>query len=464
MNNNEDVNYETLLSTIVNARLIYNTIEEYENKLDIHSLHNNGVRRCFNTNQKLKTAYRFFQVETRNLTHEELDLDEVLFDYSNAWQFYKKNLSRRRNPEELINDLLNYYYPPFRSDSLTTSKKELFDKIVDNDINVPILILLMLKVLPGFDSKDGNLYSISSHYARVLEILETFTKGNIFFSVFPSIIQAREEIHKSRITLIYYTQLILNMYVSYLDSQSLYEQTSLIKQKSIDLDLEGYWNQCSGTLDSTIFWQLEHALNDGTYFVTYWHKDADNRITGIRYTMYLCESADRKLMAYILHPQAVKHRIKGLPYTDKDNVWYKMDMPTKIAPTNLLFERMMSSDFWPNTFNIQRVESNLVIETYDKWLKSCDKYIKFKEFEYLFIPNLYAATIDALYIPKDDDHYYKVPRDAYPGLENVQLDDLAGIMTMGSKEYIVFDELLLYIETSKEQLSKYNIEIVDSIK
>ncbi len=444
--------------------MIYNTIEEYEDRLDLHSLHNNGVRRCLNTLQKLRSTFRDFQVETLCLTHDQLNLENILCEYYAAWNFYKKNLSRRRNAESLVIELLNYYYNLPSVSNITSTKESLFKSIIDDDINLPILILLMLKVLPGFDSKDGNVINITASFHKVTSLLEEFTSGNTCFSVLPAILQAKEEEYKSRITLIYHTSRIINMYSSYKDSDSIYELSAQMKQNIIDLDLEGYWNQCAGQLNSTIFCHIEHALNDGSYFVTTWHKDSENLLTGIKYTMNLSLALNDKLMAYVLHPQAIKQRIKGLPYTDEDNVWYETNIPSTDSPKALRFTRMMNSNYWPKTLNLTRVSDPKVIARYEKWLSNYVKEIPYEDMEYNFIPNLYASTPDNLYIPKDDGTFYKIPRTACEGLDNIQLGDLAGIMTIGDKQYIVFDDILLYIEINEEQLDKYGIKIVDSIK
>lgn len=44
------------------------------------------------------------------------------------------------------------------------------------------------------------------------------------------------------------------------------------------------------------------------------------------------------------------------------------------------------------------------------------------------------------------------------------MDDDVGTMTMNGRTYLVFDELLLYINASRKELQKYGIERVGSIK
>ena len=47
--------------------------------------------------------------------------------------------------------------------------------------------------------------------------------------------------------------------------------------------------------------------------------------------------------------------------------------------------------------------------------------------------------------------------------EQIQLNDNVGLMTMNNSTFIVFDELSLYIPTTKNELRKYGIEKVNYI-
>ena len=73
----EEPKYEEWLTTIVNTRFLYNTMEEIEVKLDNHSIHSNGIKRSFNTPQKMRSAFRDLKVEAYSLTDETLLLDKV---------------------------------------------------------------------------------------------------------------------------------------------------------------------------------------------------------------------------------------------------------------------------------------------------------------------------------------------------------------------------------------------------
>lgn len=78
---------------------------------------------------------------------------------------------------------------------------------------------------------------------------------------------------------------------------------------------------------------------------------------------------------------------------------------------------------------------------------------------------MYAITKDHIYIPTENDgEYYQVPKAACEGLDKVQFGDSVGTMRMGNKIYIVFDEILLYIPTTPEELEHYGIERVTRIE
>ena len=88
----ETAKYEEYLTIIANTRLIYNTMEELENMLDNYSIHNNGIKRCFPTLQKMRSAYRDLKVEVELMTDGIVNLDRLIMHYRKAWDFFHENL------------------------------------------------------------------------------------------------------------------------------------------------------------------------------------------------------------------------------------------------------------------------------------------------------------------------------------------------------------------------------------
>jgi len=76
-----------------------------------------------------------------------------------------------------------------------------------------------------------------------------------------------------------------------------------------------------------------------------------------------------------------------------------------------------------------------------------------------------SDTQDAIFIPIGEDKgYYKVPKSSIEGLDRITIDDNVGTMTMNKRQYIVFDEFLLYIPATGNELRKYCITKVDHIE
>jgi len=450
--------YEEWLTVIANTRLVYNTMDELEDVLDNHSIHNNGIKRCFGTPQRMRAAFRDLKEEASLMTEGMVNLEKLLVHYKKAWIFFRDNLARRISPKEVALELLQYCYPPYLKAGISKKKAAIFEEVVRQNINVPLLVLMLLKIIPSYASKEGDVQDMADRYEQAMCLLEEFTKDGIFFNILPTITLARSEKCKSRLVLLYNVSKILDTYEAYVDSKGVYLTSSNTKLSSVDINLEGYWNECDGQLLFTDFWQFEEALNEGCYFLTHWHKDSENRLTGIRYTLFLSESVDGRLVAYILHPEAIKHRMKGLAYTDADNVWYVTDMPAEDAPDRLFFNRLIASNVWNLKLNLTRVTDAAVLEQYEAWLNKCELSKPFEYLEYEFFPNIYAITREYLYIPSGEEgEYFKVPRNAHEGFDQITLSDNVGTMKMNGRIYIAFDELLLYIGTTKNELKQYGI-------
>lgn len=460
-----NIRYEERLTTIANTRLIYNTMDELEDMLDNRSIHSNGIKRSFITQQKLRSAYRDLRVEVELMTDGIINLDQLMEDYQRTWIFFKEKLYRRANPEDIAIDLLSYCYPPYHREGISTKKSVLFEQIIEENISIPFLVLMLMKAIPGYDSKNGDLTDISVQFERVMNLLERFTGYGTMFKSLPAITRAREEENKSRLMLIYHVSQILETYESYSENSNLYDTANNIKTHLYNLDIVGFWNEYDGKLDSTDFWQIEDALEYGTYFLTHWRKDSENRLTGIRYTLFILEGPDGKLIYYMVHPEAIKHRMKGIAYDDGDHVWYQTEWMDDM-PTNIPLQRLMYSGVWPVKINLTRCVDENVVSQYNRWINhDCELIKPYEYLEYEFHPNIYAITRTHIYISSEnEEEYYKVPISAQEGFEHIQTNDNVGTMIMNGKTYLVFDELMLYLPISPKILKEYGIEIVEHIE
>ena len=142
-------------------------------------------------------------------------MDSVLSFYQSTWQFYRQHLYRRTNPEQIAFELLSYCYSSDKRGSVRTKKQAIYEQVEDEEIHVPCLILLLMKALPGYDSKEGDVTEMPRQYERVMQLMERFVANNPTFNLTPPVIRAREEENKCRLMLLAHVSRILNVYESY---------------------------------------------------------------------------------------------------------------------------------------------------------------------------------------------------------------------------------------------------------
>ena len=105
----------------------------------------------------------------------------------------------------------------------------------------------------------------------------------------------------------------------------------------------------------------------------------------------------------------------------------------------------MYSSVWKKQINHTRCTDPDVVAQYDRRIKTdCTIENKYRNLEYTFTINLYAVTATHLYIQTDKE------------------GDVCTLV-MGNKTYLVFDELLLFIRTTREELPRDGIEKVSQI-
>lgn len=456
--------YESWLITIANTRLIFNRMEEMEEFFDA-TIHGNGVKRMFTKPQQMRSAFRDLTIEVLEQTEGYVVLENILMDYKQAWTFYKENLARRSNPETLPMDLLIYCYSPNMRTTVAKKRQEIFGRAVDEGVSTVLLLLIMMKALPGYDSREGDPEDFAVTYEKVMQLLAEFT-GSSSFDILPAISRAREEAQKTRMKLIYHTANILSVYDAFVRKNGLYEQSETMKRSLVDMDLDGYWNECGGALLNSQFWHFQRAEMPGTYFATYWEKDADNNLKGTRYAAFFLENDQGEHTLYMVHPENMKHRVENKPLSDIDHAWYVAETDKQPRPDKMKLNRMLNSSVWHRVIDLTRVTDDNVLKTYELWQnKTCNVVKLYPECEYLLECTLYAVTQAHLYIRSErEDEFYKVPRDAHKGFGNIQMGDMVGILTMGGKVYLAFEELSLYIPTTPSQLQKYGIKRVKQIE
>jgi hypothetical protein len=453
--------YEEWLTTIANTRLICNTMEELEELLGSNSIHNNGMKKSFPTPQRQRSVFRDLKVEVDELTLGAVVLEELLEQYRNTWNFFRDRMARRTNLRGLALEMLRYLGMSSQNQG-GKKRKELFEEVRREPVNMGLLVLMMLHIIPGYDSKEGDVKDIRADYELAMDLLAEYAADCPYADMTPAIQLALQEKLKTRLTLIFHVNSILGKVEGYMTPDRVYDTGKNWSLSSVALNLAGYWNECDGTDRNSDFWELEPTDNTSDFFATHWTKKT-NHLEGVRYTWFPHQEDDGGLVVYMLHPCAIKTLLKGENCGDKEQAWFVGEMPQAEAPARLLLKRRGPSEEWPAEFRLTRVTDAALRKTYEGWLQKKD-WIKepFEDCRYVFTPHIEAITTEFVFVPSErEGEYFRIPRQAHPGFDKIQMGDKVGLLRLADgKAYLGFDDLKLYVSTSEEELKKYGIERV----
>lgn len=462
MHTDQSRKYESRLIALTNTRLLFNTMAELEEFLGNTSIHTNGIRRCYPNFPRLRALYRDINVEVTDLTDELFDFGWLMLHYERAWNFFTVHFARRKDPEAIAHKILSLYYDASGRDTLSSRFAAIYKALIDENINVAILYLLLMKAIPGYDSKLGDVADIDAQFDKILDHLQRFTDGCGIFDQLPVIKMAREETRRTRLMLICHTIRILDTYENYSGIVNLAHTSTAIKESSLDLDVEGFWRPPFGS----DFWEVTKAANKGTYFVTHYRHESSRLLIIVNYTLHLILADNGRLTAYIMHPLAVKHRVKGLPYTDQDHAWYyaEFTFPDSDIPDECRLIRAMRSETWPYEISLTRLNNAWQIQRLRNQIATHAIINHYQDCEYTLYRSVCAISDDHVYIRDEErDCYYQLPRHTEHQFETIDLDDNVGILEIDGKRYIAIEERLLYIPITSRSLQKYRIATLSTL-
>ena len=292
-----------------------------------------------------------------------------------------------------------------------------------------------------------------------MQLLERFTSNTRVFTSLPALVKARQEKKKTRLMLIYHTREVLEIYNGLSHPQGIYDTADNVKQQTVALDLDGFWNECEGRNEYTHFWQFIEADNNTGHFMFHWEKLADGTMRHTRFLIRFLWGEQGKPVANIMHPLAFWQHIQGQPYSEAVNTYYLVEKLEEKHPTKLNLRREFPSNVWSAKINLTRVTDKALNEQYANWITH-NKGVtaQYPSAEYAFYPSLFAVSINYIYILSVlDDFLYRIPRDAHDGFERIKMGDNVGQLLMNNKAYLAFDELDIYLPIEPETLEKYGI-------
>ena len=165
------------LNAIKRTCLFCNSNEELAERTGVPSLANNNNFDKVGSDKRVATFMSFNKEYQEYSSSMKVELMDFMEMYNETSEFYKKNelgSSKSISTKEAILDIIGCI---FFSQGLPKDKKvckfismiyeHKTDTIIHPDVNIPLLLLIIYKIIPTYTSKSGNVSDISLDYAKL---------------------------------------------------------------------------------------------------------------------------------------------------------------------------------------------------------------------------------------------------------------------------------------------------------
>ena len=453
------------LRMIERTRLMRNTMEELERLVGFSVGSGNGLVRKGGKSLFMKDAI------FRELAHiakqdTDLDLQEVLDAYIGADRICER-MGNVANSALFCQHLVWYFY----SDAEATDDiAPIIDKVEAEQL--PILVLLVLKLLPRLSAKGGDVRDVRQDYRRLFCWLSETVNKDIMMQKLPLLTQMEDEMRHNpdilcRLHLISTANQILNSFGALSTRERISLSNKELLENQFDPEVGGIWTEDEF---STVFWQFESIAN-GYHLYRY---QADSSRKSLVFTKYFMKffHLGNDIMALVIHPCAIHYLVTGKKMPN--NLFAYLDCHIKAdfegnSDAVITFSPQSADGQWFTLRQLRRCEKGNFFQSLldDGQYEKTDSHASD---DYDFIISLAAITSDHIYISKDEATYYRVPKSLNSLLEEVGFNSNAGVMSFKATAdgeattYIAFDDFNLYYDISKKELmAEHQIEVVDSI-
>lgn len=453
------------LRLIERTRLLKNTSEELEQLVGFSIGSGNGLARKGGKSLFIKDAiFRELAHIVRQQT--ELGLQEVLDAYIGADRICER-MGNVASPALFCQHLVWYFYADA---DVTDDIAPIINKVEQEQL--PVLVLLVLKLLPRQSAKGGDVRDIRQDYRHLFSWLsETVNKG-IIMQKLPLLTQMEDEIRHDpdilcRLHLISTANQILNSFGALSTRERISISNKELLEKQFDPEVGGIWTENEF---STVFWQFESIAN-GYHLYRY---QADSSRKSLTFTKFFMKffHLENDIMALVIHPQAIHYLVSGKKMPN--NLFAYLDCHIQVdsegnSDSFITLSPQSADGQWFALKQLRRSEK----EEFFQNLLDDERYEKTDNHandDYDFIISLAAITNDHIYISKDETTYYKVPKSLNDLLDDVGFNSNAGVMSFKNTSngepatYIAFDDFNLYYNISTlELMAEHQIEVVNSI-
>ena len=450
------------LRMIERTRLLRNTTKELEELVGF-SIGDNGLARKGGKSLFMKDAiFRELAHIVRQQT--ELDLQEVLDAYVAADKICER-LGNVTDPALFCQHLVWHFYADAEA---TDDIADIINKVEPEQL--PILVLLVLRLLPRLTAKGGDVKDITADYRHLFGWLSETVNKDLMMQKLPMLSQLEDEVRgnpgvMSRMHLIGIANQALNSYATLSTRKRISMSTKEMQECQFDPMVEGIWKEDEL---STVFWQFERISNG---YHLYRYEFDSNRRTFV-FTKYFMRffHQGNDMMALVIHPHAIRYLLPGKAMPN--SLFAYLDCQIKAEDEQvetISFSPLTADGKWFALRQLKRSGK----DAYPQNLLDDERYEKkdcHADDAYDFTLAIAAITSEHIYIFKDEDTYYKVPKSLNQLLDEVGFNSTVGVLSFSnpmcgqSSAYIAFDEFNLHYDVSTlEAMSEHQIEVVDTI-
>lgn len=467
------------LNRVVRLRLFRNTNRELSEYIGYKLESNNSITRI--PPFAARCIFHELCREVQEQLAQEVDLEQWLVAYDTASAFFKLHICGRKRVlcEEDLFILLNYMYTD--GCSLPVEKRylhKLAAAITEQEIDVPILLLLMLDVLPSYISKKGNVKDVLGDFYRVYRFLRAFVARHSLFDEFPVLErfekQVREGVYCNRLFLIYVTAVTLNTFECYANPRKLYALSADTDSIKLFLDVDNaIWVEPAMCAAPSVFWRFEF-LDTNDYFLYRYAVNTEKRkLVYVRYEVTFVHDEKDGVLLMVNSFDSVPLLIEGKPLPGGMLSVFACMFDNLTLPCSVELRSLVSGNTDFSVRKLVRLTDEGQSSQLMRWLDGKERYVtrnKYPEQDYTLLPSSLAITNDSIYVKDDSvstaEHpvYYRVPKKLNSGLEDITITDSVGILTFSNRKYIEFVPLLLFFDITNRVLCEENgISLVDSV-
>lgn len=494
----DELKYSEYLNVIANTCLLFNSRREMGKHIDYNLEVNNAS--SMNAFRK-KSTFCELESEVDNWYGDKLSLETLIHDYQETSQIFTEHFKRsysidlqEENQEKRVQifKIINYLYASDQKSVaeeikfLHPKKREILKAISEEDNSYcALFILLMLHILPTYNSKKGSADHTREEFNQLIKFLRQYSKqapvGSIaqeapILEGFENRVKANfcEESDITRIDLIHLTTLFLDVIQGY----SSPDNTFLINQavNKIYPELDGFWSDSE--IPGTHFWRFE-KLENGYYLHEYIQTEEHGQhllSTTKKEAIFFGEEESH---LYICHPSVLKRIIqnqdtKGMK--EWNDCKFSCDT-TLIFPSNpngIITKIECAPYIRTGEALIPDVLYRIADDTkYEEMLNHQPLRNAFEEDDYLLQLSSYAITNDALLVAageeeckkmglKEEACLVKIPKTLNESLARLTLSDSWGLCNFlkGELYFAVPDSMIYYPITTPEQRNHLGVEII----